>query len=186
MRSHLLLFMLLAVAHSQVSAQKFFTKSGRIDFNATAPSSPETIEAVNRTVTCVLDAATGQLQFAVLIKGFTFERALMQEHFNENYLESDKYPKAEFKGAITNNSAVNYAKDGDYTVTVKGKLTMHGETRDVESSGKVSVKGGKISASASFTAVLGDYKVAVPSLVSDKVSKTAKITVACTLEPLKS
>jgi polyisoprenoid-binding protein YceI len=81
---------------------------------------------------------------------------------------------------------VNYSKDGDYPVTVKGKLTMHGETRDVESSGKVSVKGGKISASASFTAVLGDYKVAVPSLVSDKVSKTAKITVACTLEPLKS
>jgi hypothetical protein len=186
MRSHLLLFLLLAVAHSQVSAQKFFTKSGRIDFNATAPSSPETIEAVNRTVTCVLDAATGQLQFAVLIKGFTFERALMQEHFNENYLESDKYPKAEFKGAITNNSAVNYAKDGDYTVTVKGKLTMHGETRDVESSGKISVKGGKISASANFNAVLGDYKVAVPALVSDKVSKTAKITVACTLEPLKS
>lgn len=186
MRSFIFLFLLVAFVQSEVAAQKFFTKSGRIDFNATAPSSPESIEAVNKTVTCVLDAATGNIQFAVLIKGFTFERALMQEHFNENYLESDKYPKAEFKGTIANNGAVNYSKDGDYPVTVKGKLTMHGETRDVESSGKVSVKGGKISASASFTAVLGDYKVAVPSLVSDKVSKTAKITVACTLEPLKS
>lgn len=174
------------LATTAIDAQKFFTKTGRIDFNATAPSSPEKIEAVNKTVTCVLDAATGNIQFAVLIKGFTFERALMQEHFNENYLESDKFPKAEFKGAIANNSAVNYAKDGDYTVTVKGKLTLHGETRDVESPGKISIKGGKISASASFSAVLGDYKVDVPALVSDKVSKTAKITVACTLEPLKS
>jgi polyisoprenoid-binding protein YceI len=129
---------------SAVDAQKFFTKTGRIDFNATAPSSPEKIEAVNKTVTCVLDAASGNIQFAVLIKGFTFERALMQEHFNENYLESDKFPKAEFKGTITNNSTVNYAKDGDYTVTVKGKLTLHGETRDVESPGKISVKGGKL------------------------------------------
>jgi len=110
----------------------------------------------------------------------------MQEHFNENYLESDKFPKAEFKGTITNNSTVNYAKDGDYTVTVKGKLTLHGETRDVESPGKISVKGGKVAATASFSAVLGDYKVDVPTLVSDKVGKTAKITVACTLEPLKS
>jgi hypothetical protein len=171
---------------SAVDAQKFFTKTGRIDFNATAPSSPEKIEAVNKTVTCVLDAASGNIQFAVLIKGFTFERALMQEHFNENYLESDKFPKAEFKGTITNNSTVNYAKDGDYTVTVKGKLTLHGETRDVESPGKISVKGGKVAATASFSAVLGDYKVDVPTLVSDKVGKTAKITVACTLEPLKS
>lgn len=176
----------LLLTITNVQAQKFFTKTGRIDFNATAPSSPEKIEAVNKTVTCVLDAASGNIQFAVLIKGFTFERALMQEHFNENYLESDKFPKAEFKGVITNNSAVNYTKDGDYTVTVKGKLTLHGETREVESPGKISVKGGKISASASFTAVLGDYKVEVPTLVSDKVSKTTKITVACTLEPLKS
>lgn len=172
--------------YAPVQAQKFFTKSGRIDFNATAPNSPEKIEAVNKTVTCVLDAASGNIQFAVLIKGFTFERALMQEHFNENYLESDKYPKAEFKGTITNNSAVGYTKDGEYAVTVKGKLTMHGETREVESNGKILVKGDKISVSAGFSAVLGDYKVEVPSLVSDKVSKTAKITVACTLEPLKS
>jgi hypothetical protein len=177
---------IILLSATAADAQKFFTKTGRIDFNATAPSSPEKIEAVNKTVTCVLDAASGAIQFAVLIKGFTFERALMQEHFNENYLESDKFPKAEFKGTITNNGSVNYTKDGEYTVTVKGKLTLHGETRDVESPGKITVKGGKISASASFSAVLGDYKVDVPALVSDKVSKTAKITVACSLEPLKS
>ncbi|MFM7645659.1 MAG: YceI family protein [Sphingomonadales bacterium] len=186
LKNVLVLFSVSLLTATAVHAQKFYTKAGRIDFNATAPSSPEKIEAVNKTVTCVLDVATGNIQFAVLIKGFTFERALMQEHFNENYLESDKFPKAEFKGTITNNSAVNYIKDGDYSVTVKGKLTLHGETREVESSGKISVKGDKISASAGFSAVLGDYKVEVPTLVSDKLSKTAKITVACTLEPFKS
>lgn len=167
-------------------AQKFFTKTGRIDFNATAPSSPEKIEAVNRTVTCVMDAASGAIQFAVLIKGFTFERALMQEHFNENYLESDKFPKAEFKGAVTNNASVNYAKDGTYPVTVKGKLTIHGETKDAEAAGKLQVQGGKITATAGFTIVLSDYKVAVPGVVADKVNKNAKIDVTCNLEPLKS
>jgi len=182
----MLLFFLLVFSPFLVSAQKYFTKSGRIDFNATAPNSPEKIEAVHKTVTCVLDVATGQLQFSLLIQGFTFERALMQEHFNENYLESTKFPKAEFKGAISNNSIVNYSKDGEYPVTVKGKLTMHGESREVETSGKITIKGGKISTSASFSAALNDYKVAIPSLVSDKVSKTAIIKVACSLEPLKS
>lgn len=167
-------------------AQKFFTKAGRIDFNATAPSSPEKIEAVNRTVTCVLDAASGNIQFAVLVKGFTFERALMQEHFNENYLESDKFPKAEFKGLISNNTSINYTKDGSYSVTVKGKLTIHGETKDTEATGKLLIQGGKITATAGFTILLSDYKVAIPGVVADKVNKSAKIDVTCALELLKS
>lgn len=186
MRSFLLLGSLLLGMSASTCAQKFFTKSGRIDFNATAPASPEKIEATNRTVTCVIDAATGNMQFAVLVKGFTFERALMQEHFNENYMESEKFPRAEFKGAIVNNSSVNYNKDGEYPVTVKGKLTVHGETKDVESNGKITIKAGKPSASASFSIVLADYKVAVPSLVADKVNKTAQIIVTCALDPLKS
>ncbi|MBM3412622.1 MAG: YceI family protein [Bacteroidetes bacterium] len=168
------------------NAQKFFTKAGRIDFNATAPSSPETIQAVNRTVTCVLDVANGNMQFAVLIKGFTFERALMQEHFNENYMESDKFPKAEFKGVVSNNATVNYTKNGTYAVTVKGKLTIHGQTNDVEASGKIVVQDGSVNATASFSVLLTDYKVDIPSLVADKVNKAAKIEVACNLEPLKS
>jgi len=165
-------------------AQKFYTKSGRIDFNATAVNSLEKIEAVNNTVTCVLDAATGAIQFSLLIKSFTFERALMQDHFNENYLESDTYPKAEFKGTISNNSGVDYTKDGDYAVTVTGKLTLHGQTHDVTSTGKISVQGDIINTSASFSVLLSDYKVQVPALVSDKVSKTATIKVACSLETL--
>ncbi|HET9434751.1 MAG TPA: YceI family protein, partial [Chitinophagaceae bacterium] len=96
---------------------KFFTKSGTIFFKC-SKSPLEKIEASNRSATCVLDTKTGSLQFVILMKGFEFERALMQEHFNENYVESSKFPKSEFKGQILNNNEINYAKDGEYKAEV--------------------------------------------------------------------
>jgi len=182
-----LLLLLCATALLALSSygQKYFTKNGKINFDATSPGSPEKIEGVNRTATCVVDTKTGNLQFAVLMKGFEFERALMEEHFNENYVESDKFPKTEFKGVISNNDKVDYTKDGTYAVKVKGKLTIHGETKDVETDGKLTIQGGKVNATAEFSVLLSDYKVSIPGLVADKVSKTAKISVACSLEQLK-
>jgi len=178
----LLSFFLLPVV--KVAAQiKYFTKAGKITFYSKAPL--EDIEAVNNKVTCVWDVNTGQIELAVLMKGFEFERALMEEHFNENYIESDKFPRAEFKGSIEGNDKVNYAKDGSYPVKVKGKLTIHGETKDVETDGKLTIQGGKINAVADFSVLLADYKISIPGLVADKVSKIAKISVTCALEPLK-
>lgn len=168
-----------------VYGQKYFTKNGKINFDATSSNSPEKIEAVSRTVTCVVDIKTGNMQFAALMKGFEFERALMQEHFNENYVESDKYPKAEFKGNIIENETVDYSKEGTYAVRVKGKLTIHGETKEVDAGGRLVIQNGKISASADFNIILSDYKISIPGLVADKVSKTAKISVACQLELFK-
>ena len=185
MKNLLLLVCATLIFTASSFSQKYFTKNGKVNFDATAPSSPEKIEGINRSVTCVVDAKTGNMQFAVLMKGFEFERALMEEHFNENYVESDKFPKAEFKGAIEGNEKVNYAREGTYTVKVKGKLTMHGESKDVETDGKLILQGGKINATAEFIVPLSDFKVSIPGLVADKVSKTAKITVACALEPLK-
>ena len=101
----------------QATAQgKFFTKTGRIKFDATAPKSPESIVGVNNAVICVLDTKTGNIQFSAVMKSFEFQAALMEEHFNENYVESNKFPKSEFKGLVTNNNSVNYAKDGTYRV----------------------------------------------------------------------
>jgi polyisoprenoid-binding protein YceI len=175
---------LILIAGTASAQDKYFTKTGKINFNATAPSSPEKIDALNKSSICVLDIKTGNIQFSLLMKGFEFERALMQEHFNENYVESNKFPKAEFKGLIINNAAVNYAKDGVYPVKVNGKLTMHGETKDVETNGMLTIKAGKISAIAEFVITLSDYKVSIPQLVADKVSKTARISVDCLLESL--
>lgn len=176
---------MLFIATITNAQDKFFTKTGKVSFDATATKSPENITGVNKSTTMVLDTKDGNMQFLILMKGFEFERALMQEHFHENYVETSKFPKADFKGSITNNATVNYTKDGVYNVTVKGKLTIHGVTKDVETTGKITVKGGKISAFANFSILLADYNVSIPSLVADKVAKNAKISVDCSLELLK-
>ncbi|RTL56108.1 MAG: YceI family protein [Sphingobacteriales bacterium] len=175
--------LLLFTAAGIFAQDKFFTKSGKIFFKCTK-SSIEKIEATNKSTTCVLDTKTGNMQFAVLMKGFEFERALMQEHFNENYVESEKFPRGEFKGQITNNKEVNYSKDGSYPLKVKGSLTMHGVTKDVETTGTLTVKQGKLSTNAVFNIQLSDYNISIPSVVSDKISNTVNISVDCLLEPL--
>jgi YceI-like domain len=180
----LLLSTLLITAFAKAQ-DKYYTKTGKISFDATATNSPENVDAVNKNVICVLDTKTGNFQFSVLMTGFEFQRALMQEHFNENYVESGKYPKAEFKGIVTDNASVNYARDGIYPVKVKGKLSIHGETKEVESLGKMEIKAGKIIATSEFTINLSDYKISVPNVVADKLSPIAKIKVNCTMEPLK-
>lgn len=185
MKKIILVLSVTVLANIVMAQDKYFTKTGKIDFDATVPKSPENIDAVNKSTTMVIDTKTGDMQFLVLMKGFEFDRALMQEHFNENYVESSKYPKAEFKGIITNNASVMYTKEGVYNVNVKGKLTMHGVTKDIVTDGKITIKGGKVNATATFIAPLSDYKITIPSLVADKVATAAKINVNCSLEPLK-
>ncbi|MBN8674947.1 MAG: YceI family protein [Chitinophagales bacterium] len=176
----IVLFLLLPCL---VMAQgKFYTKSGRISFFSS--TSIENIEAVNRNVVTLLDSQTGSLQFAVLMKGFEFKKALMQEHFNDKYVESDKFPKAEFKGQITNPTEINYTVNGTYTAKVKGKLTIHGETKDIETSGTVTVKEGKIVLNAVFNVLVADYKISIPKLYRDNISKSIRVTVDCSLSPL--
>ena len=184
-RIFLITAVLLSSAIALHAQEKFYTKTGKIFFKCTK-SPLEKIEATNKSGTCVLDTKTGNLQFAIMMKGFEFERALMQEHFNENYVESSKFPKADFKGQVTNNSEINYTKDGVYTAKVKGKLQIHGETKDVEAVGTINVKEGKVVTSASFTIQLSDFNITIPNLVADKVSNTVNISIDCSLEPLKS
>lgn len=176
---------LLVVLLLPVMAQdKFFTRNGRISF--VSKGTIETISANHKSVTSVLDTKTGQVQFSVLMRGFEFRKALMQEHFNENYVESDKFPKATFTGQVTNNVTIDYTKEGTYKANVKGRLTLHGETRDVESAGTISVKNGRISASAGFSILLSDYKIKIPGVVRDNISNNVTISVDCPLEPLKN
>lgn len=160
---------------------KYFTKTGKISFYSKATL--ENIEAHNRSVTAVLDSKTGNVQFSVAIKGFEFEKALMQEHFNENYLESGKHSKAEFKGQIANNSGIDYTKDGTYNAKVKGKLTIHGETKDIDADGRVTVKGDKVQLVSDFNVLLADYKIKNDKM--NNISNTIRVSVNCTLAPLK-
>ena len=180
--SVLVLLIFMVGIRSLMAQDKFFTKTGKVSFYSKAPL--EDIEAINKSVTAILDSKTGNLQFAVLMNGFEFDKALMQEHFNEDYLETDKYPKADFKGSILNNAEINYAKDGEYSARVKGQLTIHGETKDVQTIGKVVVKSGRLLTNAKFTIHLSDYKITISKLVKDQLSNNIQVIVDCNLEPL--
>jgi hypothetical protein len=176
MRKVLLTISLIAAGTLAASAQKYMTRTGKISFDASASGSPEKIYAINNEVANILDAQSGEIIFQAPVKSFKFERELMQEHFNENYMESDKYPKAEFKGKITNLNEVTLGKDGTYNAKVAGQLTIHGVTNNVNVPGTITVKGGAVTVKAKFAVKLHDYKIEIPSLVSDKVGKEANIT----------
>ncbi len=166
----------LLLASAPAFAQQFMTRTGRITFFSETPV--ENIQAINNEVAGMLEAKSGDLRVIVPIKSFKFEKALMQEHFNENYMESDKYPKAEFKGRVTNMAGVNMSKDGAYKVQVAGQLTMHGVTRDVFVPGTLTVKGGIPSTEATFAVRCADYKIKIPSVVSSKIAEQIRVTVA--------
>ena len=160
-----------------INAQKVYTKNGSVSFFSTSPL--ENIAASNNQVMSVLNIPTGDLQFSVLIKSFHFKKSLMETHFNENYLESDKYPKALFKGKISNLPAVNFSADGNYSVEVSGDLTIHGVTNKVITPGTITVKAGIISAKADFKITLADYKISIPGIVKDNIAKVIDIKVSC-------
>ena len=178
------IIVIVALLFSQITSysQIFYTKSGKISFFSKAPL--EDIESVNKTVDCLLNTSTGSMQFSVLIKSFEFQKALMQEHFNENYMESNKYPRSNFKGTIINNSQVDYNKPGNYTVTVRGELTIHGISKGIETTGTIKT-GGSVELEATFPVKLSDYSISIPSIVKDKVSNNVKVSVTAKLEPYK-
>jgi len=180
MKTLFLIAALSITALSTTQAQTYLTKNGKISFFS--KTSMENIEAVNNQVVSVL-SKTGSLQFSVQITGFLFKKALMQEHFNEDYMESDKYPKATFKGTITDISKVDFSKDGNYTVSVSGSLTIHGVTNKVTIPGTISISGRKVNATSTFTVLVADYKIDIPKVVQNNISKTIEIKVDCNYQP---
>ena len=176
-----ILFVLLVTPGA--SAQTYITRNGRITFFSKAPV--ENIEANNNEVTGFLDIKKGEVAFAVLIKSFKFQKALMEEHFNENYIESNTFPKANFKGTITGLGNINFFADGVYPVTVKGDLSIHGVTKNIEVPATVSVSQGKISANSKFSIKVKDYNIKIPAIVINNIAETISVTVDCKYEPYK-
>ena len=157
-----------------VNAQNVYsTKTGHASFFSTTPM--RDIDATNDKCGSVLNTTTNEVVFVVSIKNFVFKDALMQEHFNENYMESDKYPDATFKGKI--NETVDYTKDGTTDVTTTGKLKMHGVEKDVTEKGTVTVKDGKITVHSVFDVALADYNITIPSVVGKDIAKIIKVTI---------
>lgn len=181
---HLLIVSLLVFFSFSLSAQKYITKTGYIGFYSHAPV--EDIKADNNQVASILDISTGDLVFMVLMKSFRFEKALMQEHFNENYIESDKYPRSTFTGKIKDYSPIDPGKDGKREVTVEGELNIHNVARKITAPAVVEVSGGKISASSKFIVSPEDYNITIPNIVRDNIAKTVEVTVNVKYDPPQS
>jgi polyisoprenoid-binding protein YceI len=181
MKTLLLIAAISIASINTINAQTLFTKNGKISFFS--KTSMENIDAVNNQVVSVLDSKTGTMQFSVQVTGFLFKKALMQEHFNGDYMESGKYPKATFKGTIADISKVNFSKDGTYAVSVSGNMVLHGVTNKITVPGTVSIVGGKVNATATFNILLSDYKIDIPKMVQNNISKSIEIKVDCNYQP---
>jgi len=167
---------------TQVQAQKYITKNGKIHFYSDAPA--EKIEAFNNQVNSALDISTGDFIFRVLMKSFQFEKALMQEHFNENYVESHKYPNATFVGKVTNLSEKDFTTPGTYQAQIEGELTIHGVTQEISEQGTFEVKDGKIHGKAKFFVAVADYDIKIPQAVITNIAEKIEVNVEILLEAL--
>ncbi|WP_316832610.1 YceI family protein [Pedobacter aquatilis] len=141
----------------------------------------EDIKAQSNKTNAVIISKTGEVAFQLPIKSFEFEKKLMQEHFNENYMESDKYPTATFKGTLENN--INWAKDGEYTVNAKGTLTVHGVSKARTIPGKITIKNGLVSIYTSFDVACTDHNIEIPTLVFAKIAKVINVKISGNLNP---
>ncbi len=178
-----ILMAIIMIAGATTFAQRYITKTGHIYFHSEAPL--ETIEAHNKQVNCALDTQTGMMVFKVLMKSFIFEKALMQEHFNEEYVESDKYPNATFKGKVENLAQIDFNTPGTYAAVVSGVLTIHNVSRKVKAEGKFTVKKGEIEGKSKFSIRLKDYNIDIPGVVAGKIAESLDIYVDVHLKPLK-
>ena len=157
--------------------KKQTTTSATINFDATT-SIDKLPKAENKTVIASLDTKTGNVAFESLIKSFTFSNPKIQEHFNgDKWMDSDKFPTATFTGKITNLSAINFKKDGTYSATVNGNLTIHGVTKPVTTTASIVVVGKTISSSTDFSVKLADYGVNGSAIAAGKVATEPKIAV---------
>lgn len=184
MRKNFLVAILLLTVGSAIGQPLYVARNGNIQFFSATPI--EDIKAVNKKVYSSLNTKDGVLQFLVMIDQFQFKRAAMQRHFNdEDYMHSEKYPRSEFKGTITNISAIDFSNNGTYTANVEGQLSMHGVTRTVKMNTSLIVNNGKITGTAKFPVRLEEYNIRVPKIVIKKIAEEVEVTVNCQYLPYK-
>lgn len=165
---------LIVLLGSPVAAQKYITESSSITFYSEAPL--EDIDATNTKATSIFDSANGEIVFSVPIKEFIFKRSLMQEHFNERYLESEKFPKSTFKGNVKNFSV----KPGKQSAVAEGELTIHGVTRKVSFTGDLEFKDNRVYINSEFIVKLEEYDIKIPSILFQNIAEEIEVKVKFT------
>lgn len=174
-----ILFALLGVTF-QAEAQKLITRTATANFYSKAKL--EDISAANKQVTMLINTATQAVAVKVPVRSFEFEKALMEEHFNENYLESEKFPEATFSGKISESTPVDWKKDGTSEVNVEGKLTLHGVTKSITEKATITIKGETISVTCKFQVKLADYGIKNDKL--ENIAEQINIEIKGELTPL--
>lgn len=180
MKTTFILILFALNVGSGLSAQNLFsTTTGETAFYSETPV--EDITAVNKLGQAIINTATNDIVVQMNMKQFDFPNKLMQEHFNENYIESDKYPKAVFKGKI--NEKIDFTKNGTYDVTATGDFTLHGVTKSRTLKGKITVNQGNLSITTDFDVALADHKIEVPQIVFVKIAQIIKVKNKYTFAP---
>ncbi len=180
-KSALLVILVVMTLTSGINAQIFMAKTCEISF--LSPTPVEDIAAITKIAKPFLNTATQDVQIKIPMTSFIFEKPLMQEHFNENYVESEKYPFAIFKGKI--NEKTDFTKDGEYNVTVTGIMSLHGLDKEYTLSGKLIIKGDQITMSSTFKIKFADHKIVIPSLYKSVIPDDTEVKMNAMLEPFK-
>ena len=179
MKKITLLFLIFA-SYTTSAQEKMITDKGIINFEASVPFFEE-VKATNEKTTCVLVIKTGEITCLVYIKKFLFERSLMQEHFNKNYLESDRYPKAIFKGIIEKFDLKNIdSNQKEYLI--KGNITIHGKSKKIMIYGTIKKLGEGIEFISNFPLNTDDFGIKIPYIVRSKIAKNVNTQIACVLQ----
>jgi polyisoprenoid-binding protein YceI len=179
----IILSIALLASVSATQAQKYFTRNGHLGFFS--KTNMEDIKANNESVTYIVDWTTGEIQISALQTNFKFEKALMQEHYNENYVESTKFPKATFKGKIENVNAINIKKDGTYTANVSGSLDIHGVSKYYTTKATFKVSGGHVVAETKFNVKCADHNIKIEANLKNNISESIEISAKADLTELK-
>lgn len=172
---------LLTAGYSSINAQVFKSKKDEVKVSFFSSTPIEDISAVHSTSTSVI--INDSIKFTLSNTGFVFPKPLMQEHFNENYMESEKFPKATFKGKI--NEPIDYTKDGETKVTVTGKMEIHGVTKDETYSGTIKKVGNELFLDCLFKVKVADYNIKVPTLYVKNIAEVIDVDYKCVLEPFE-
>ena len=170
-----------AVAAPAARPTRYTTGNGLTTFFSTAPI--EDIEALNAKVGAIFELATGELAFSMLMSDFQFKNTLMQEHFNENYAESEKYPRARLTGKLRAVPEEAALRAGPQPVEVLGQLTIHGVTRKVRVPGTLQLRGTDLVVTSKFVVAPADYRIKIPALVRNNIAKSIDVSVIMTCQP---
>lgn len=171
MKTKIIIILLLLISSQLFSQERYLTKEGYISFFS--HSLVEDIKADNYQVLSIIDKKTGEIAIQLLMRSFMFKKALMQQHFNQSYVESYKYPKATFKGFILNLKELDNQND---TAEIKGILTIHGKEKEISTIANVQILKDQINLSGHFMVEVADFDIKIPIVVRNNIAKTIKIT----------